>query len=62
MDDYLLYHQWVADEIAQRIANLPDPSDSDAQHRIFDAYGVDLDSMSDAAIVYMEKLVNVYLT
>lgn len=62
MDEYLLYHQWVADEIAQRIASLPNPGDSDAQHRIFNSYGIDLDNMSNAAITYMEELVNNYLT
>ena len=62
MDEYLLYHQWVADEIAQIIASLPNPGDSDAQHRIFDSYGIDLDNMSNAAITYMEELVNNYLT
>lgn len=61
MDEYLLYHQWIADEIAQKIAALPDPGDSAAQHRIFDSYGIDLDNMSNAAIAYMEELVNNYL-
>ena len=62
MEEYLRYHLFTADEIAQDIANSSDPTDPVIQRRICREYGVELDDLSDEAIDYLSDRVNHYLT
>ena len=61
MEDYLIYHLVIAEDIARDIANSAFPNDAHTQRAIMRKYGVDIDDLSESDIDYLSKRVNEYL-